>query len=107
MDANDAAVKLLGGALLAGDRAEGEKAERDLDVLIAKREKARRSDDAEQAREELWAESVRTYSAARDAELRGEWHEYHTKQAARHRATLASLATHHDEQAQRYLPKGA
>ncbi len=38
MDANEreaiAAVKLLGGALLAQDRAEGEKAERDLDVLI-------------------------------------------------------------------------
>ncbi len=82
------------------------KVEADLNAFV-KRDQARRSDEAEQAREELWAESVARYSAARDAELRGEWHEYHTKQAARHRATLASLATHHDEQAQRYLPKGA
>jgi hypothetical protein len=111
VDANEreaiAAAKLLGGALLAQDRAEGEKAERDLDVLIKKRDKQRRQTEAEQGREELWAESVRTYSAARDAQLRGEWLEYHTEQAERHRATLASLATHHDEQARKYLPKGA
>ncbi len=82
------------------------KVEADLNAFI-KRDKARRSDKAEQAREELWAESVERFSAARDAELRGEWYSYHTEQAERHRATLASLATHHDEQARKYLPKGA
>ncbi len=99
-------VKLIGAAL-SGDRAAGEKAERDLDVLIAKRDKARRSDEAERAREELWAESVRRFTAARDAELRGEWYEFHTEQAARHRANLEALAAHHEQEAQRYLPKGA
>ncbi len=95
------------GSVPSADRAAGEKAERDLDILISKREKARLSDDAERAREELWAESVRRYSAARDAELREQWCAYHTEQAARHRATLASLAAYHDEQSRRYLPKGA
>jgi hypothetical protein len=82
------------------------KVEADLNAFV-KRDQARRSDEAEQAREELWAESVARYSAARDAELRGEWYEFHTEQAERHRATLASLAAYHEEQAQRYLPKGA
>ncbi len=72
MDTSDATVKLIGAAL-SGDRAAGEKAERDLDVLIAKRDKARRSDEAERAREELWQESVRRHNAARDAQLREEW----------------------------------
>ena len=107
MDANEAAVKLLGGALLAQDRAEGEKAERDLDILISKREKARRSDDAGRAREELWQASVRRYSAARDAELREQWHEYHTDHASRLRANLEALTAYHAAEAQKYLPKGA
>jgi len=82
------------------------KVEADLNAFI-KRDKARGQTEPDQAREELWAESVRRFSAARDAELRGEWYEFHTEQAERHRATLASLATHHEQEAQRYLPKGA
>jgi selenocysteine-specific translation elongation factor len=91
----------------AADRAAGEKAEKAISTLIAKRDKARRSDEAEQAREELWAESVRTYNAARDAQLRGEWLEYHQDQAARHRANLEALTAYHEEQSRKYLPKGA
>ncbi len=63
--------------LTSAERAAGEKAEQAINTLIAKREKARRQTEAEHAREELWAESVRTYNASRDAQLRGEWHEYH------------------------------
>ncbi len=95
------------GAALSGERAPGEKAERDLDVLIAKRDKARRQTEAEQGREELWAESVRRYDAARDARLREEWREYHTDHASRLRANLEALAAHHEEEAMKCLPKGA
>jgi hypothetical protein len=107
VDANEAAVKLLGGALLAQDRAEGEKAEADLNVLITKRDKARRQTEAEQAREDLWQASVERHNAARHEELREEWREYHLCRAVSLRASLEALATHHDEQAQKYLPKGA
>jgi hypothetical protein len=99
-------MKLIGAALTQ-DRAPGEKAERDLDVLIAKRDKARRSDEAERAREELWAESVRRHDASRREELRALWHEYHTAAAERHRGNLEALVAHHEERAQRYLQKGA
>ncbi len=105
MDADEAAMKLLGGALLAEDRAPGEKAERDLDTLIRKREKARRQTEAEHAREELWAESVRTYNASRDAQLRALWCEYHLGHAERLRANLEALVAYHEEQAERYQPK--
>ncbi len=67
MDTSEATVKLIGAAL-SGDRAAGEKAERDLDVLIAKRDKARRQTEAERGREELWAESVRRHNAKLEAE---------------------------------------
>jgi len=93
--------------LSSAERAAGEKAEQAINTLIAKRDKARRSDEAEQAREELWQASVRRYSAARDAELREQWHEYHTDHASRLRANLEALVAHHEGQAQRYLPKGA
>jgi hypothetical protein len=106
VDTSKATVKLIGAAL-SGDRAAGEKAERDLDTLIAKRDKARRSDEAEQAREDLYAESVRRFSAARDAELREQWFEYHQGQEERHRANLEALVAYHGQEAQRYLPKGA
>jgi len=91
----------------AADRAAGEKAEQAISTLIAKRDKARRSDEAEQAREELWPASVRRYSASRHEELRALWCSYHTEQAARHRANLEALATYHEEQAKRHQPKGA
>ncbi len=106
MDTSKATVKLIGAAL-SGDRAAGEKAERDLDTLIAKRDRARRQTEAEQAREDLYAESVRRFSAARDAQLREEWLEYHTAAAQRHSGNLEALVAYHEEQAERYLPKGA
>ncbi len=107
MDADEAAMKLFAGALLAEDRAPGEKAEKTIDSLIAKRDKARRQTEAEQAREELWAQSVRTYNAARHEELSAQWREYHLGHAERLRANLEALATYHEEQAERHQPKGA
>jgi hypothetical protein len=49
-----------------------------------------------------WKESERKHAAARDAELRDAWCEYHREQAERHKAVLAALIEHHEEQAERY-----
>jgi hypothetical protein len=43
----------------------------------------------------------------RREEMRAAWHEYHQGQAARHRAVLEELIADHEEQAEKYLPKGA
>jgi hypothetical protein len=59
------------------------------------------------ANEELWKESVRAYTARRREQMRAAWHEYHQGQAARHRAVLVELIADHEEQAEKYLPKGA
>ncbi len=52
----------------AADRGAGEKAEQAITTLIAKRDKARRQTEAEQAREDLWAESCRRHNAKLEAE---------------------------------------
>jgi hypothetical protein len=59
------------------------------------------------ANEELWKESVRAYTARRREEMRAEWCEHHQGQAVRLRAVLEELIADHEEQAEKYLPKGA
>ncbi len=95
------------GAALSRDISTGEKVEAELDAFISKRDKERRLSEGERAEEAAWRESVRRHDAARDAELREQWREYHQGQEERHRANLEALATYHEEQAQKYLPKGA
>jgi hypothetical protein len=58
-------------------------------------------------RSELWKESVRRYNARRREEMRAEWCEHHQGQAVRLRAVLEELIADHEEQAEKYLPKGA
>lgn len=83
----------------------GEIVEAELDRLIEKRA-SRKPDPGEQ--EELWKESVRTYTAQRHEEMRA-WCSHHQGQAERLRATLEALIASHEEQAERYRdqPKGA
>ena len=59
------------------------------------------------ANEELWKESVRAYTARRREEMRAEWCEHHQGQAVRLRAVLEELIADHEQQAEKYLPKGA
>jgi hypothetical protein len=88
------------------DTARSEAVDAELDRLISKRaSQDRRPDEDEQ--EELWKASVRAYTARRREEMRSAWASYHAGQAARHRATLQALIEHHEEQAEKYLPKGA
>jgi hypothetical protein len=50
---------------------------------------------------------VRAYTARRREEMRAEWCEHHQGQAVRLRAVLEELIADHEEQAEKYLPKGA
>ena len=65
-----------------------------------------RGNPGEYEREELWQASVRAYHARRGAEMRFAWARFHEEQAARHRATLEALITHHEEAAARLMENG-
>ena len=86
------------------DLARSEGVEAELNRLVEKRS-SREMDPDE--REELWQESVRAYTARRREEMRAEWCEHHQGQAVRLRAVLEKLIADHEEQAEKYLPKGA
>lgn len=79
--------------------------ERELNGMIERR--ARKGDVDPDEHEELWKESVRAYTARRREEMRAEWCEHHQGQAVRLRAVLEELIADHEEQAEKYLPKGA
>ena len=85
------------------DIARGELVERELDTMIERRSRQKDSDEES----ELWKESVRRYNARRREEMRAEWCEHHQGQAVRLRAVLEELIADHEEQAEKYLPKGA
>jgi hypothetical protein len=63
--------------------------------------------NADAEREELWKESVRAYEEKRRQELDLRRYEYHCGQAARLRAALGSLIREHEQNAEKYLSKGA
>ena len=86
------------------DLARSDRVEAELNRLVEKRS-SREIDPDE--REELWKESVRAYTARRREEMRAEWCEHHQGQAVRLRAVLEELIADHEEQAEKYLPKGA
>jgi hypothetical protein len=71
------------------DLARSEGVEAELNRLVEKR--SFREIDPDE-REELWKESVRAYTARRREEMR---------------AVLEELIADHEEQAEKYLPKGA
>ena len=58
---------------------------------------------AVEAREELWAESVRRHEAQRREEHRAAWCEYHRAAAERARRNLEALIAQHEAQAQKLL----
>ena len=95
-----------GGNIL--DTRRDEAVDQELDRLISKRASQDRWQDPDE-QEEIWKESVRTYTARRREEMRAAWCEHHQNQAARLRTTLEALIARHEEQAERYReqPKGA
>jgi hypothetical protein len=87
------------GRLPHVDIAKGEATEKELDALIRRRHNHRVVEEGERPAEEAWMESERRYTAQRREDNRAAWCEYHQNQAARHRATLAALATYHESEA--------
>jgi hypothetical protein len=83
----------------------GEMIEKQLDALIERR--SHKGDVDPDEREELWKASVRRYHARREEELRAAWCEHHQGQAARLKVVLEELIADHEQQAEKYLPKGA
>jgi hypothetical protein len=96
--------KPIGVALnrnLGSPSAPGEAMEAELDRLIERR--SRKGDvDADEAHD-LWRASVRAYEEKRRQMARLEWHAFHCGQAARHRAVLESLITHHEAAAAKLM----
>lgn len=79
-------------------------AEAELDRFIDCRS---REKDRERDEEEGWKESTRRYNAAREAERRSEWCEYHRSQAERLRRMMEPLIAFHKARAQQLLEEGA
>ena len=77
------------------DKARGEMVEKELDAMIVRRSRHKDPDEEN----ELWKESVRRYSARRDAEVRAARVEFHRGQAVRLRAVLEDLVARHEGEA--------
>jgi hypothetical protein len=84
------------------DVVRAEMVESELDRMIERRDDKRRETDGHRRSEEMYAESVRVYNAARERERRAEWAKYHRQQAERHRATLEALIGHHQAESEKY-----
>ncbi len=74
----------------------------ELDRLISRRASQDRQPDPDEL-EPSYAESVRVYNAAREAERRLAWCEFHRVHAERLRRTLERLIAHHEARAQQLL----
>jgi hypothetical protein len=92
-------VEQLLGQVLSRDIAPGAQVDGELDAFIERRHKERVKAEGERRLEAEWKASERKHNAARDAELRTAWSEYHKEQAERHKAVLASLIEHHEAEA--------
>ena len=90
------------------DISRGEAVEHELNRLIEKRHGQRIANEEQRRIEDGWVESTARYDAERRRELREAWASFHEDQAARHRAVLEILITHHQTEAQKYRdqPKG-
>ena len=62
--------------------------------------------DADEAREALWAASVRAYHSRRQEESRAAWATYHREQAERLEKTAAELAAEHRLKAEKLMENG-
>jgi hypothetical protein len=87
------------------DIARGEMVEKELNAMIERRSRKGEVDTDEY--DPGYMESVRRYNARRREEMRAEWCEHHQGQAVRLRTTLEALIADHEQQAEKYLPKGA
>jgi hypothetical protein len=83
-----------------------EKVEADLERLITRRDKDRRKEEGERAREMMWKASVARHNEQRRLQARYEWHLHHVGQADRLRRTLEDLIAYHEAAAEKLLDEG-
>ena len=76
--------------------------EAELDGFVARRDKERRRDEGERAREEIWAESCRRHHEQRQEQLALEWLAYHQQRQRAHRKTFALLDAMHAAEIAKY-----
>ncbi|MBA2712516.1 MAG: hypothetical protein H0U55_03050 [Rubrobacteraceae bacterium] len=95
------------GRAIGRDIARGESVEHEIDQFIQKRHADRVRDEGGRAEEEAWAANCRRHTEARRAENQSEWHLYHLDAADRLRTTLGALVSYHEQEAEKYLPKGS
>ena len=81
----------------------GEHVEKELDLLITRRDEERRAEEGDRRAEEMWAESQRRHDAHRGAENRAAWYGCHMDQAERHRRNLGALVAQHEAAAERLM----
>jgi hypothetical protein len=96
----------VGAALSRDISRSDEAAEAEITRFIERRSVTLKRENQQQAEEAAWAESTRKANAAREAELKAAWCEYHQSQAERHRATLEALAVHHEQRAEELMGGG-
>ncbi len=91
----------MGGASLV-DAAKVNAIEGELDSFVARRDKARRRDEGERGREELYMESVRRHHARREAELAWAWLRFHARQLKNHETVSRLITAHHEAEIHKY-----
>ena len=77
-----------------------EAAEAELNRFIDRRSEAAEKNGEQRPEEVMYAESVRRYNAAREAERRAAWSDYHQGQAKRLRRVMTALVAFHEAKAQ-------
>jgi hypothetical protein len=88
------------------DIARSEQVEHELTGLIERRHDKRVAEEGHRPSEEMYEESTRHYREQMHAQARVEWHLHHTEQACRLRRTLEQLTDYHEQEAEKYRPKG-
>jgi hypothetical protein len=86
--------------------ARGGAVEKEVDLMIRRRDDKRRETEGERRVRELWAESEARHADKRREENRLAWCTFHEDQAARHRAVLEALIGHHQAAAEKYRENG-
>ena len=82
------------------DISRGEHVEKELDLLITRRDAQRRQTEGERRDEELWRESESRYEVKRREEMRLLWLDYHREAAERARRNLKALIARHEAAAE-------
>jgi hypothetical protein len=83
------------------DITHSEHVEKELDLIISRRDAQRRKTEGERLEEGLWRESERRHAEHRREQNRLAWLDYHRAAAERTRRTLEALISDHETKAEK------